>query len=329
MEQIIDLSISVVSYNTKALIKACLDSIKEHTKGISYEIILVDNASKDGTAEMVEEEYPDVLLIRSPKNLGFPSGSNLALEKASGRYFVLFNSDAALINDAFTELVNFMDKTPQCGITTPQLYYPEGHIQKSHYPFRTPEGRAYWEVHPRISEVKRILNSKKPAKDKTEKKVEKAPSAPVEIERPRGVCFMIRMDCVREIGPMDGNFFIFSDEVDWAWRAKKAGWKRYIVPAAKVEHAEHGSISQRPLLMQKIQIQSDYYYYYKHFGIKGWLQLRWGYLLGSMLAWLLFILTLTVGKKRSDLSPVEHKAESIRLFKLAFLTKKVLPPDAV
>lgn len=323
-----DLTICIVAYNTKALIRSCLNSIEKQTKGISYQIILVDNASKDGTAEMIEKDFANVLLIKSPKNLGFPSACNLALEKANSRHFVLFNSDTELLNDAFTNLVDFMDQNPTCGISCPQLYYPDGRVQTSHYPFRDPKSRAYWELYPRIEEIKLLFGKSNPKKEKSEK-VKSVPSEPTEVERPRGVCFMISMACVREIGPMDGNFFIFSDEVDWAYRAKKAGWKRFIVPSSRVQHLDHASISKHATLMVKVEIQSMYYYNYKHFGFLAWLRIRFGYVLSALLAYFLYVLTSLVGNKGSEKSSEDHLLDSQKLFVLAFLTKKVLPPDAV
>ncbi len=323
-----DLTISIVAYNTKALVRQSLQSIKEKTKGVTYEVFVVDNESKDGTPEMVEAEFPEVKLIRSGKNMGFSSANNIALQQAKGRYFVLFNSDASLKNDAFAELVKFMDANPQCGVACPQLYYPDEQAQISYFPFRDPKARALREVRPRMEEIRQVLYLKH-AKGKKKKKGIKVPEQPMAVARPRGVCFMIRMKTVEEIGPMDGNLFIFAEDVDWAWRAKKGGWKRFIVPQAQVYHEDHASVSQRATMMQKIQMQSVYYFFYKHFGWRVWLGIRLGNLLGGGLALLLSGLTFLLGSKRSRLSAKEHLTEGKALLTLATLTKKVLPPDAV
>jgi len=322
-----DLSICIVSYNTKGLVRSCINSVKEKTLGISYQIIVVDNASKDGTPEMIEKDFPEVLLIRGPKNLGFPSGVNLALPHVKSRYLVLFNSDTELINDAFTELLSFMDQHPECGIACPQLYYPDGRVQTSQYPFRDPVRRAYWELSPRIRELKYVLRINQP--EVAKKKPKRVPPGPTEIQGPRGVCYMIRTECVRQIGPMDGNLFLFSDEVDWSYRASKAGWKRYLVPAAKVEHIDHASVSKQATMMEKIKIQSMYYYNYKHHGFTAWLRIRLGYLFGSLLAYVLYLLSSLIGQGNSQQPPQDHLMDARRLFVLATLTKKVVPPDAV
>jgi GT2 family glycosyltransferase len=322
MNKQIDITIGLVSYNTKELVVRCLASILEHTQGVSYQVILVDNASKDGTAEVVEADFPSVEVIHSSKNVGFPSAINMALAQAKGRYFVMFNSDTALLNDTFTELVRFTDQHPECGIACPQLYYPDGTVQVSHYPFRNPQKRAFREVYPRINELQFTLGLRKRRK-KVAVSPREVPSEPIEVQRPRGVCFMIRKECIDDIGPMDGNFFIFAEDVDWAWRAKLAGWKRFLVPSAKLMHENHASVAQRATMMQKIQMQSVYYFMYKHFGFSAWLRLRLGNFIGGLLALLLCLLNV-IDKERSKVYFQEAKA----LFELSLLTKKVLPADA-
>ncbi len=324
-----DLTISVVSYNTKELTRRCLQAVRDKTQDIRYQVIVVDNESKDGTPEMIEAEFPEVTLIRSGKNRGFSSATNLALRQAAGRYFLLLGADTALKNDALSMLVAFLDEHPDTGIASPQLYYPDGRVQTSHYPFRYPEKRAMREVAPRIREIKTILGLRKIENRLSEEETATVPDEPIQVQRPRGVCFMIRMACVKEIGPMDSNLFIFADEVDWAWRAKQAGWKRYMVPFAEVYHENHASVSKEATLMKKVQMQSVYYFFYKHFGFNAWLRLRAGNLVGALLALLLSLMTSVLGSKRSKLSATEHFTEFKALLVMALLTKKVLPPDAV
>lgn len=327
MKNQIDITIALVSYNTKDLVLRCLSSIFEHTKGVTYQIILVDNASKDGTADDVEAEFTSVKVIRGSKNVGFSSAINMALVHSKGRYFAMFNSDTALLNDTFTELVNFADQHPDCGIACPQLYYPDGEIQVSHYPFRNPKERAYWEVYPRIRELMHILGVQKPS-EKTAKPPREVPSNPIRVQRPRGVCFMVRKECIEDIGPMDGNFFIFSEDVDWAWRAKLGGWKRYLVPSAKLMHENHASVAQRATMMQKIQMQSVYYFMYKHFGLSAWLRMRIGNFLGGVLALMLSFVSILNFRKSDYSKSKEYLEEAKALFQLSLMAKKVMPADA-
>ncbi len=328
MQNSVDITIGLVSYNTKDLVVRCLSSVIEHTQGVSHQIILVDNASKDGTVDIVKEKFPSVEIIRSPKNVGFSSAINMALAQAKGRYFAMFNSDTALLNDTFTELVRFADSQPDCGIACPQLYYPDGKVQVSHYPFRNPKKRAFREVHPRLSKLKQLVLADPKSMEEANKKVREVPANPIKVQRPRGVCFMVRRECIEDIGPMDGNFFIFSEDVDWAWRAKLASWNRYLVPSAKLMHENHASVAQRATMMQKIQMQSVYYFTYKHFGFLAWLRLRFGNFLGGLLALLLSVVSLATNKNQKKKISSEFFQEAKALFQLSFLTRKVLPADA-
>lgn len=319
-----DLTVSIVSYNTRDLVETCIRSVLEKTQGIRYEIILVDNMSQDGTPEMVEANFPSVKVVRSGKNMGFSAANNIAIRQARGKYLVLLNSDASLINNALTTMVHFMEEHTDAGIACPQLYYPDGRLQVSHYPFRSPRGRALREVLPRVQEMKNLLQGKKAAPPAQVKRA--AATAPKLVARPRGVCFMIRTECIRQIGLMDGNLFIFAEDVDWAWRAKQAGWNRYLVPQAHVCHQEHASVSQKATMMQQIQMQSVYYFFYRHFGFRAWLAIRLGNLTGAALAFLLGTLTRRLPGEVSKAD--QHFQEAVALFKLATLTKRVVPPDA-
>ena len=111
-----DLSIIVVSFNTKELLKQCLKSVFKQTKGINFEIIVIDNASKDRSPEMVQKEFPKVVLIKNKKNLGFAVGNNLGVKEAKGRYILLLNSDTKLIEDSLTKMVDWMEKNQKVGV---------------------------------------------------------------------------------------------------------------------------------------------------------------------------------------------------------------------
>jgi len=259
----------------------------------------VDNASKDGSVEMVRNEFPQVKLIESRNNLGFAAANNLALEQARGRYFILLNSDTEVLDNALTKLVRFMDKNLDCGVCCPQLFYPDGRLQMSYTRFRYPKDRAMWEVGPRVRDIKSVLNrmrGRKPTAGKDPTSSEKKfPVIPTQVERPRGVCFMVRSETIAQVGPMDERFFMYCDEVDWAWRMRKAGWKRYFVPNARVIHIWGGSTESCNKLMDDIHTQSDYKYHFKHFGWRGWFLVRAGHAIGAGLAFCLGTYALLFG----------------------------------
>lgn len=323
-----DLTIAIVNYNTKDLLRSCIASIYTQTRGISFTVIVVDNASRDGSVEMLEQEFPQVKIIQNTKNVGFPSAVNKALAIANSRYFVLFNSDAKPLNNAFSIMTSYMDLHPEVGICGPQLYFPDGKPQKSHYPFRYPKGRWKWPVMPRIKQLRELLQGNTEYHYQPKRIPVAVPKEPRAVQWPRGVCFMIRGECMEQVGEMDQNIFIYTDEVDYAWRAYKEGWERHIIPEAKVSHEQGASTKKNASLMNIIHIQSDYYYFYKHFGLVGWLYLRLGYFLGALLALLLSIVTSAYRHLRVKRVPQQHFADFRDLLMLSTLTKKVLPRDA-
>ncbi len=287
----IDLSISIVSFNTRELLRDCLSSVFKETAGIPFEVFVVDNNSRDGSAEMVTSEFPQVALIRNRKNRGFAAANNQVLTRAQGRYFLMLNPDTVIVERALEKLVHFMDKKEECGICCPQLIYPDGRLQVSYMSFRTARERANWVVKPRRRDFKSIVaNVRKKNRDKQVKKKrnELQPLAgPVEIERPRGACFLVRRKAVEQVGPLDDRFFMYCEEVDWALRIRQAGWKNFCVPEARVIHVWGGSTYACRQVMEDIQLQSDYKYYYKHFGFAGFFRLWSAHALGAVMALLL------------------------------------------
>ncbi|MEQ9441862.1 MAG: glycosyltransferase family 2 protein [Cyclobacteriaceae bacterium] len=324
----IDLTIAIVNYNTRDLLQSCLANIYSQTKGITFTVIVVDNASRDTSVEMLETHFPQVKVICNTKNVGFPTAVNQALALANSRYFLLFNSDAKPLNDAFSIMIRYMDLHPEVGICGPQLYFPDGEPQKSHYPFRYPWPRSRWPVMPRIAELQELLQGNPKFVYQPKRKPVVVPKKPRSVHWPRGVCFMIRGACVEQVGEMDHNIFIYTDEVDYAWRAYKEGWERHLVPDARVSHEQGASTKKNASLMNIIHVQSDYYYFYKHFGFVGWLYLRVGYFVGACLALLLGIVSSGYKQLRARRVPQRHFEDFRDLLMLSTLTGKVLPPDA-
>lgn len=323
-----DLTIAIVNYNTKDLLASCLSNIFALTKDVSFEVIVVDNASRDSSVAMMKQQFPMVKVIANDKNVGFPSAVNQALACSRSRYFLLFNSDAKPLNDAFSAMIRFMDRHPEVGICGPQLYYPSGKPQKSHYPFRYPRARSRWPISPRMVELNKLLQGNPYYVYRPKRKPVVVPDEPRPVQWPRGVCFMIRDKCLEQVGEMDQNIFIYTDEVDYAWRAYKSGWDRYLVPEAKVSHEQGGSTKKYASLMNVIHVQSDYHYFYKHFGLAGWLYIRLGYLVGAFLALTLGVVSAGYRQLRRKRVPQRHFSDFRDLMMLTFLTKKVLPPDA-
>lgn len=133
-----DLSISILSFNTRALLRRCLQSIETRTNSISYEVIVVDNASSDGSAEMVKREFPNVTLIENPKNRWYSGGNNEGLRQARGRYVAFCNADARLVDNAFLPIVRWLDQHPDAVAIEPRQVGDDGHIEATGSLLNTP-----------------------------------------------------------------------------------------------------------------------------------------------------------------------------------------------
>ncbi|MFB0521955.1 MAG: glycosyltransferase family 2 protein [Desulfatiglandales bacterium] len=221
-----DISIIVVSYNTKDRLLDCLASIFETTRGISFEVWVVDNNSADGTAEAIREQYPAANMITNKENLGFAAANNQAFRRMNGKYAVLLNSDAVLTNGAVKELYDFMEATPEAGMACGQLLNQDRSKQNSIASFPTFLTLLCNETILRI-----LMPDKFPSKRGEY-------LFPLKIDSCVGACLMVRKEAMDDIGPFDERYFFFFEETDWAYRMKLAGWEIYFVPTAKIFHAQ-------------------------------------------------------------------------------------------
>jgi len=254
-----DLGIVVVSWNVRELLAACLESVIGNGK-LTTEIVVVDNASSDGSAEMVCSHFPQVRLIATGRNLGFAGGSNrgmrawgLGEERSSDvascsshhapRYILLLNPDTVVRGDALETLVRFMDATPQAGLCGARLVYGDGSFQHSAFGFP-----GLWQialdspgVHPRLSDS--ALNGRYSRRLY-------ARGWPFKVDHPLGAAMLVRAEAIRRVGLMDESFHMYCEEVDWCWRIKKAGWAIYCVPQAEIVH--YGGQSTRQVRAEMI-----------------------------------------------------------------------------
>ena len=223
-----DLSAIVVSYNTRELLRRCLASLYAAgaADGLSVEAIVVDNASADGSAAMVTTEFPQAVLVASEHNLGFAAASNVGLARAKGRYPLLLNPDTEVRPGALAALVAFADGHPAAAAVGPSLVYGDGSPQRSCFRFPTVTMQLIdlFPLHHRLLNSR--LNGRYPL----------GRTRPFPVDHPLGACMLMRREAIAQLGPLDEGYFIYCEEVDWCWRAKKAGWQVYCVPAATVVH---------------------------------------------------------------------------------------------
>jgi len=226
-----DLSVVTVSWNVKDLLAACLDSVYASLEGsgLQSEVLVVDNASRDGSADMVRQRFPQARLFVNVDNLGFAAGNNQALRETSGRCVVLLNPDTLVHGDALGTLLRFLDETPTAGMAGPRLVYADGSFQHAafHFPSLEQTFFDFFPLHYRLLDS--TLNGRYP-------RAWYARGKPFAVDHMLGACMMVRREVLAQVGLLDEGYFMYCEEIDWALRMRRAGWGIYCVPAAEVVH---------------------------------------------------------------------------------------------
>ncbi len=260
------LAVIIVSYNVRELLRACLKTTFA-SLSLSPEldpvVWVVDNASADGSAEMVAAEFSQAQLVASPRNLGFAGGNNLALRRlgfdageaqrgqgAAGyedaprqaQFVLLLNPDAEPMGDAIGQMAGYLAAHPQVGGVGAQLQYPDGRFQ--HGTFRFPDLWQLWfDFFP--PRPRRLLESRLNGRYSCARY---AAGRPFPVDFALGAALMVRREAIQAAGLLDEGYFMYAEEVDWCWRIQRAGWPFYCVPAARVIH--HGGASTRQFRAQ-------------------------------------------------------------------------------
>ena len=236
-----DISILIVSWNVRALLQRCLRSVDSSLPTTHYppaaEIIVVDNASSDHTGEMLRAEFPDVRVIANAENAGFSSANNQALAVAQGRYLFLLNPDTELRAGALQALYEYAEQHPRVGMIGPQLYYGDGTLQSSRRRFPTLataflESTRWQQWFPRHRVLTRYYM------------LDTRDDATQPVDWINGSAMFVRRAVYEQIGGFDEAFFMYSEELDWCYRAKRAGWQIVYLPTAQVTHYEGRSSEQ-------------------------------------------------------------------------------------
>ena len=247
-----ELTAIVVTYNAAPWIERSLESLR----GTDAELIVIDNGSTDGTVELVRERFPEARLVEH-ENRGFGAGNNAGMRLGSGRYFLLLNPDAWLTGDALERLVAFADEHPEAGVVGPKLLNPDGTLQRSVRGYPTPWRIAteYFFLR-KVAPRSRLLNAFFGAGFDHES-VRNAEFLP-------GACLLVRREAVDSIGGFDEDFFLMSEEVDWCYRFRQAGWDVLFYPGAEVVHVI--GASHNPALFREI-VRGHLRFLRKHRGL--------------------------------------------------------------
>lgn len=257
-----DLSIIIVNWNVKALLRNCLHSLLEAGAGLAFELIVVDSASTDGSVQMVRQEFPQVRLVASSENLGYSRGNNTGCQLAGGRYLFLLNPDTVVQPDTLQQLVGYMEAHPAIGVIGPQLLWPNGSIQSSRRRLPT-LGTLFWES--------TLLGQWFPHNRHIHRyhMLDRSPQEAQTVEWVVGAALFIRREAWEQVGPLDEAFFMYFEETDWLRRCAERGWQVAYLPEARVIHYE-GKSSEQGLADRAIRFQrSKLYYTRKYFG-PGW-----------------------------------------------------------
>jgi N-acetylglucosaminyl-diphospho-decaprenol L-rhamnosyltransferase len=252
------LSIIIVNWNTRELLAQCLQSISDEIRTLrrqGVETLVVDNASTDGSAGMVREHFPWVKSIENQKNVGFAHANNQAILESTGRYVLLLNPDTLVKPGAFEILIDFMETHPRAGAAGAQLLNPDGTLQVSCYPAPT-LGRELWRMF--------HLDALRPYGVYNMDEWDRNTSREVEIVQ--GACLILRDEALDQIGLLDGDYFIYSEEVDLCHRLAQADWRLYWVPQARVVHYGGQSTQQMAAEMFLQLYRGKILYFRKHYG---------------------------------------------------------------
>ena len=255
------ISIIILNYQTKNLVKYCIKGIKFLNLNLDYEIIVVDNVSNDGIEEMIRENFSEVKFIQAKKNRGYAAGNNLGIKSARGKYILILNPDVVVLEGAIEKMYEFMETHPEAGLLGPRLNSPDGSLQETCYRFpkfftpffrRTFLGKLWF--------VKKHLDQflMRDYDHQTARKVNWL----------QGSCLIARSKAIGEVGLLDERFFTYFEDTDWCKRFWQKNWEVWYLPEIEIIHY-HGQASSGGLLNifkkpTRIHIASWLKYFWKY-----------------------------------------------------------------
>jgi len=268
-ESMLDLGIVIVNWNTRELLEKCLRTVYASEGDFSYNVVVVDNASTDGSADMVRERFPQAQLIASPTNDGFPRGNNQGLrllgfrgvgrvEQGAPRYALLLNPDTEVPPTALGRMIQFMDARPEVGVAGPKLIMAGGQLDVAcRRGFPTPAVSFYhfsglarvFPHNPRFARYNMTFAD---------------PDQDLEVDSVVGAYMQVRRECIEAVGLMDEAFFMYAEDLDWAYRIKDAGWRVWYHAAVTVYHHKRAA-SQKSARAQFEFWRAMLIFYRKHY----------------------------------------------------------------
>lgn len=273
-----DISVIIVSWNTRDILRDCLASVYAQTTGAEYEAIVVDNASSDGSAAMVKAEFPQVILIENTENKGFAAANNQGIQIAKGRYVLLLNSDTIVLDGAIQKTLQFAEQRPDAAVVGCRVLNPDRTLQPTCFMFPSLLNLCLSSTYLyKIFPKNRFFGRERMTW------WNRSDVRPVDVVT--GCFMLVRREAIEQVGMMDEAYFMYAEETDWCWRFKKAGWQNLFFPDAQIIHLG-GQSSKQVRVAMTIQLRRAILQFMKK--NRGPVQ----YYIGSFLVVLFFLLRI-------------------------------------
>jgi N-acetylglucosaminyl-diphospho-decaprenol L-rhamnosyltransferase len=260
-----DVTVVVVNYNTARLLDPMFAALEAGRGTLQLQVIVVDNASRDGSADILRTRHPSVDLIENLTNVGFARANNQAIPRVRGRYVLLLNTDAFVSHDTLQKTVDFMDAHPRCGVLGVRLVGRTGALQPSCRYFPTP-----WNVFLASTGLGRFFSNTRLVDDMSwDHAVER------ECDWVPGCYYLVRREVIEQVGLFDPRYFLYYEEIDHCRAVRNAGWSVIYYPFTQVMHLggesaeSYGELSPACRQIPALQIESELLYFRKHHGIGG------------------------------------------------------------
>jgi GT2 family glycosyltransferase len=289
----VDISVVIVGWNAKHYLELCLNSLAKDPPRRSMEVLVVDNASADGSAEMIEEKFPWVKLIKSSVNLGFAKGNNVAIRQCQGRYIALVNPDVIVFPGCLDALADFLDENPKVGNVGPRVFNPDMSQQSTCRRFPT-----LWNNFCSAAALATTFTKSRIfagehmwyfAHDRT-----------LAVDVLVGCFSMIRRETFDQVGLLDEDLFMYGDDVDWCRRCWNAGWQVVFYPGARAIHDRGKITASYPVRFAVAQQRSVLHYWTKHHSFLGGLGMRSIMLFHHLLRYSFAVISGARGNAQSD-----------------------------
>lgn len=250
----IDISIVILSYNTKDLLRTCLTTVfSSALDTYRMEVIVCDNASVDGSLEMVAAQFPRVFTIQNGENRGFAAGNNPGIAKAKGRYILLLNSDTEVLSDTIATMISYMDIHNDVGVSTCKVLLPSGQLDPAcHRGFPTP-----WASITYLLKLEKLFP--RSALFGQYHQGYKGFTTIHEVDCIVGAFFMVRKEVIEKIGLLDEDYFMYAEDIDWCYRIKQAGWNIIFNPKTSILHRKKQS--GRANILKDRRITTEVYFH--------------------------------------------------------------------